>query len=306
MKHDEFVRYVMADLALCSDFFRHFMGELENDLDFSRIKAEDGTFVSSSLRKLMTDLQFQVPWHKQDEVLVSILLEHKAAWSQRPGSASLPFQLRSQEMALLQRFAQRYPGRKLPVVLLVGLFHGPSPYSGPKTVAEFMEGPPNLIPERWKHQDMLLIDLNRLDESKLRTGKLSLFLRILKTIYDEDFIEKYRNMLPELRAFDQREEDREFLIALNFYLLSCARWESLPDFKEIAVKSYSDVVGGAVMTLADILKREGREQYLHQGIEKGIHQVVEKMIRKGLDWDEIAELSGLSHEKIALIANRAS
>ncbi len=60
------------------------------------------------------------------------------------------------------------------------------------------------------------------------------------------------------------------------------------------------------MTLADILKREGREQYLHQGIEKGIHQVVEKMIRKGLDWDEIAELSGLSHEKIALIANRAS
>ncbi len=318
MKHDEFVRFAMIDPVLYTAFFRHFLGDLEKDIDFTRLKPEPGTFVSSALNKTITDLQFQVPWQEQDDVFVSILLEHKSAGSVRGGSSCLAFQLRVQEVALLQRFARQHPGQKLPIVLLVGLYHGPRPYSGPLKVADIMAGPPNLMPPRWNNQDMLLIDLCQIEEQALGKGKLALFLGVLKIIYDADFVDKYKQMLPKLQEYTAEHEDTEFLIALNHYLLSNARWESLPEFREVAIKSYSEEVGGAIMTIAELLKKEGQDQARKEGrlegrkegrIEgrvEGRAEVAMTMLSKGLDWETITDFTGLTHDELALIASKAS
>ncbi len=298
MKHDEFVRYAMSDPALCAAFFKHFMSELAGVLDFDQLKQENGSYVAANLRRTITDLHYQVPLQEDNEVRCAILMEHKSGGSARPGTSSLVFQLRVQEVALLQHYSRENPGKKLPIVFLVGLYHGPRPYAGPRTVAELIAGPPDLIPARWSQNDTLLIDLNQFDESKLEEGKLSLFLSVLKIIYDADFIDKFKAMLPRLKNYDVSHEGREFLIALNHYLLSNARWESLPEFREIAVKSYSEEVGGAVMTIAELLKKEGRTE--------GRMEVAKTMVRRGMDWETIADITGLPQETIAMLAKQAS
>ncbi len=302
MKHDEFVRYVMTDPRVHIPFFRLFLQDLERHLDFDQLRMESESFVSEELSKLVTDFLFQAPWREQEELFISILFEHKSEGSARGEPVSLVYQLRTQEMAFMQRYVRQNPGKKLPIVLLVGLYHGSRPYRGPRTVAESMAGPAELIPPRWRHEDVLIIDLSEWDEQTLGEGKLAMFLKVLKIVYDRDFVSKYKQMLPLLKDYDAKGEDRAFLIALNKYLLTRAHWENLLEFRKIALESYSEEVGGAVMTIADLLKKEGRQE----GVQEGVERVASTMIRKGLDREAIAEFTGLTLNQIAMIAQRAS
>jgi len=58
------------------------------------------------------------------------------------------------------------------------------------------------------------------------------------------------------------------------------------------------------MTLADLLRQEGREEGRKEGIKKSIESVVEKPIIKGLTTEDIAEITGLNREQIEEIRKR--
>ncbi len=287
MKHDEFVRYAMLDPELVKAFFKRFLGHLEDHVDLDGLKMTSESFIDEKLRKLLTDLVFLAPLKDRSELHISVLMEHKSEGAARhPG---MVFQLRAQEMAFWQRFVQQHPGQKLPIVLLVGLYHGRRPYAGPKTLAETMDGPEDLIPDRCKSEDVIMIDLAQLPGESLREDKLSLFLKVLKHIYDSDFIDCFKELTPTLQKLSRDHRKTPFLIALVTYLLSSARLENMTEFKEIALKSFSEVVGGAFMTLADMLRDEGRQE----GIQEGSQKIAINLLREGMDLRTIARVTGL-------------
>ncbi len=140
--------------------------------------------------------------------------------------------------------------------------------------------------------------LAELDESGLPMDKLGLFLRVLKHIYDENFLEIYENLVPALQALDRTEGDRGFVIAVNRYLVTSANMENLAKFSEIAVKSFSEETGGAAMTLSEVIQREGEKRTMEK--------IVKNMLKDGFDYQTIARITGLSHEEIDLLTKKAS
>lgn len=57
-----------------------------------------------------------------------------------------------------------------------------------------------------------------------------------------------------------------------------------------------------VMTLADILREEGKEEGKEEGIRKAKQAVVKNAIKEGMDFRLIEKLTGLSRQEIEEIA----
>ncbi len=287
-KHDEFVRFVLSDLKVAAAFFQTFLADKAKDLDLQHLSMASETFIDHNLTKNLTDLFFKVPWRERGQVHISLILEHKSEGAARGRGENLILQMLYQEMQYYKYLLRTQPNKKLPVVLLVGLYHGSQPYTGPRTMADCLEGPPDLIRARWQQEEVVLIDLAELDEQNFEEGRLSIFLRMLKHIYDPDISGCYLSLLPELKKLDQNPSDRTFLIALNNYLLSSAKVENVDAFHELALKSYSEEVGGALMTMAEVLTQRGIEKV--------------DMLNLGIDIPFIASVTRLSAEHIAQLA----
>lgn len=297
-KHDAFVRLVLSDLQTARAFMQHFLGPTAGQLDLAHLELRSDTFVDENLDKTATDLLYQVPWRNRSDAYVAMIVEHKCEGSARASGEHLPLQLRGQELDLLRQHRRNHPNDPLPLVFLVALYHGAKPYRGPRTVGESMALPPDMVPVRWKHQDMILIDLAVLDETDLGQDKLGLFLRVLKHIYDDNFLEIYQGWVPALQALDNSVRDRSFVIALNTYAVTSAKMENQAKFAEIALKSYSTETGGATMTLYEVLQTEGRNSEREK--------IVRNMLQKGIDHETIAACTELSVEEVQLMAKKAS
>ena len=139
--HDLFSRRELADLVLASELFSKFLKEdLRRHLDLERLVLDKETYVDEDLDELICDVTYRVPCRDRD-AFVSIILEHKSEGMARSGGSNLPFQLRSQEHAVMKHYRRNHPKGKLPIVILVVLYHGKSTYKGPRKVSETMPGP---------------------------------------------------------------------------------------------------------------------------------------------------------------------
>jgi predicted transposase YdaD len=297
-RHDAFVRMVLSDLNTASAFMRLFLVPIAEQLDLTQLELRSDSFVDDNLDKTATDLLYHIPWQDRSDAYVAMIVEHKSEGAARASGEHLPLQLRGQEIDLLRQHRRNHPKDPIPLVMLVALYHGAKPYRGPRTVGESMALPAKWIPERWKHQDMVLIDLAQLDETELAQDKLGLFLRVLKHIYDDNFLEIYQSLIPALQSLDNAPADRSFVIALNKYLVTSANMENMARFAEIAVKSYSEETGGNAMTLYESAKREGEKQ--------NQEKIVRNMLQRGFDYQTIAEITSLSLEEVAVMAKKAS
>jgi predicted transposase YdaD len=297
-RHDAFVRQVLSDLNTAREFMRLFMKPVVEHLDLSRLEMRSDSFVDENLDKTATDLLYHAPWQDRSDAYVAMIVEHKSEGAARATGEHLPLQLRGQEIDLLRQHRRNHPKEPIPLVMLVALYHGAKPYRGPLTVGESMALDEQWIPERWKHQDMTLIDLAELNDAQMTTDKLGLFLRVLKHIYDDNFLELYQKLVPALQKLDQSIADRSFVIALNRYLVTSANMENMAKFTQIAVESYSEETGGIAMTLYESAKREGRN------LER--EMIVRNMLQKGLDYETIAFYTALSVEEVQMMAKKAS
>jgi predicted transposase/invertase (TIGR01784 family) len=78
------------------------------------------------------------------------------------------------------------------------------------------------------------------------------------------------------------------------YLSIGLRPPTQQDLDELAVQSFTEETGGKVMTIADQLRKEGRQE----GIQKATERFVLKMIQAGEDIATISEYTGLTSAEI--------
>ncbi len=60
------------------------------------------------------------------------------------------------------------------------------------------------------------------------------------------------------------------------------------------------------MTIAELLRKEGRTEGLEQGEREGRMEVAKTMVHRGMDWETIAKYTGLPQETIAMLAKQVS
>lgn len=293
--HDRFVRRCLDDLDLAKSFFRKFLSPkyIENiDMDGLKPGGKD-SFVGKDLNEVTTDLFFQAPFHDRPAYL-SLLVEHKSEGAARGDGPILPFQMRNQEIMIMDYGRRNHPKKRFPLVHMVGLYHGDRPYSGPLSVGEHIDAPENLIPDRWR-EHMVLIDLSAYrDEDLLVDGKLGVFLLVLKHIYSTDILQTLESLSPYLRKVEEGHGD-EFILTLFRYLYEAAKVENQAAVNHIAKKAFTREMGEKIMTIA--------EKLIEEGLEKGRIKFAKKMIAKGDSIENIQEMTELSLEQIQALQN---
>ncbi len=59
-----------------------------------------------------------------------------------------------------------------------------------------------------------------------------------------------------------------------------------------------------LLTVEDMVRRDGIEIGIEQGMEKGIESVAERMLQEGFKEESIRKCRGLSEERITYLKNR--
>ena len=290
--HDHFVRYCMGHLDLARAFFRFFLnGEVSETIDLGGLATTGENYVNKELKEIMTDMVYTAPY-LQNQAAICLLVEHK---SRDSGDIPAVFQMRNQEVFVMDRF---YGNNKTyPCVVLICFYHGERSFNGPMSVAEKMDAPPHLIPERWKEK-MNLIDLNQYsDELLMRQGKLGAFLMVLKHIFDKDVIETVKKLIPMLQEVDAARDGWEFLKAVLAYLVAGTQGKIVANLNEIAVQSFGEQVGGIVMETNSRLWAETQKAE-KRGEKKKTEEFALKLIDDCVDTETIIRYTELSLDDI--------
>jgi predicted transposase/invertase (TIGR01784 family) len=294
--HDRFVRHCLDDLEVAKGFFRLFLKPKPKDeIDIDGLQPCQTSFISPELKQMTTDLLYHAPIRNHHGFL-SLLVEHKSEGAARGDGHILPFQMRFQEMMVMDYGQRNDPDRCYPLVYMVGLYHGDRGYSGPKSVSERIKAPESMIPERW-HETIELIDLSGYtDEELLADGKLGVFLLVLKHIYASDILQTLELLAPQMQRIEQEHGD-EFLGTLFRYLYEALKLENHKPVNQIAIKTFSKETGDKMITIADSLREEGlKEGELRKSVE-----IVKNLISKGFTDDLIQDVTGLALEQIQAI-----
>jgi len=160
----------------------------------------------------------------------------------------------------------------------------------------------------------LLTDLSRFTNEEIKEGvfeslKTKVTILVMKNAFDEELLLKIFIDCLELDSlYFTEEKGLPYLEAVLRYLF--ANVEKVP-IEEIQKKIAAISVRGGefAMTLAEKLvekgklegKLEGKTEGIKEGELKGKIETAKRMKEKGFDFNTIADITGLSHEKIEKI-----
>ncbi len=302
--HDRFVRFAMSLPDVAVAFLKKFIDEEHRrQLDLDHLTLSKDTFVDQKLAESLTDMLFSVPYRGMD-ACIQILMEHKSQGAARAAKCNLPFQLRFQEVKIMNSFWQH--SGHFPRVFLLGFHHGNKQYTGPLSVGEKMLCPEWDIPLRWKEK-INLVDLACFEDDALRdSGKLGIFLLVLKHIYDPNVVQIMSGLAAQMREVEKEDNGADFLVSVFTYLYQVASMDNREQIEKIALESFTEETGGRIMTIAEKLLKEGMEKGLKEGMEKGRKEGMEKgcetvalnMLKEGADLAFILKVSQLSPEQL--------
>jgi predicted transposase/invertase (TIGR01784 family) len=143
----------------------------------------------------------------------------------------------------------------------------------------------------------LLYDLSHYSHRDIRgEGELRVFLEIVSSFFRDDFEERFKDALILLEKLRKQQKGIEYFETVIRYIINAKESMGVNDLKGI-VKSISTERGEEVMTIAEQLKKEGEEETKLE--------IARRMLKKGMDVEDIKDITKLSKEEIKEIKGKA-
>lgn len=107
-----------------------------------------------------------------------------------------------------------------------------------------------------------------------------------------------------LKDLEDKQTGIEYFETVILYILSAAKNLTRKDMETIARSLENNYPEGSeiIMTLADMLREEGKEQGKEEGIRATKEAIVKNAIKEGMEFRLIEKLTGLSNQEIEEIA----
>jgi predicted transposase/invertase (TIGR01784 family) len=258
--HDTFFRRLFGRPEVAAEFFRLYLPpEVVAELDLSKVKLEDASFVDEKLREHFSDLLFRVGLKRGGEAYVYLLLEHKSAPDERVA------------LQLLRYVAQawdRLPA-PLPLIVPVVVYHGAAPWRVDKSLSGLFD--PAVRGTVWRRYlpdfEYYLCDLSRYSDEELKGAEgLAAALKLLKHIFRSDLPEKLPEVFIETVRDLPEERARDQVRTMVSYLTESERVSEV-QISEALLTAKTE--GGRMETVFDRLEKELIQRCLLQGREEG-------------------------------------
>jgi len=256
--HDKVFKRVMTENILPEAVRKHLVLE--------EIFYEKDTFIHPHLSSYYSDLLTSVPI-KGGGITARIyfLFEHKSF-----GGHSTPIQMLRYMLEIWDKYDReiRKPGECLPVIIPVLIAHARDGWKY-KKVSDYINFPSEDFKAYVPDFDFVLYDAvteNPDDYEFVETLKALLF--IWRHYYSPDFMEHLVTVFRFINRTFPEVKFKDFVITLMEYLSAVRGEEEFIDIQEIARNEFQG--GDELMgTIADMFRREGREQGIVLGRQEG-------------------------------------
>ena len=297
--HDKLFRAVFGAPAEAAGLLRAYLPEpLAVELQWSRLTLQDATFVDEQLRDSESDLLFAIDRAAGDPpAWLYVLLEH-----QSQPDRWMPFRLLKYCCRIWDRDRRMHPRERglRPIVPLV-LYQGRGRWSHSPELAELFAVSVREWPwvPRFSH---LLIDQSFVGPDEVRgtlQGRIAQLMMMAPFRHRQEALRSAVHLLAELLPTGDRDAVRTFVM----YLLATQDRDTALAFVEDLGKAVSEP-GGDMMTYAEELIREGREEGLREGELRGQVGTIEKLVQAGVQWSVIESATGVDRDALRALKQR--
>ncbi|WP_194762020.1 Rpn family recombination-promoting nuclease/putative transposase [Pantoea ananatis] len=308
--HDATFRQFLSQPTIARDFMAlHLPAEFLALCDLDTLKLESGAFVEEDLRQYFSDILYSLKTTSRDDGYIHVLIEHQSSPDRH-----MAFRLMRYAIAAMQRHLDA-GHKKLPLVIPILFYSGkrsPYPYST-RWLDEFS------IPafaSRLYSNAFPLVDVTVIPDEEIVGHRSMAALTLLqKHIHQRDLAELIDKLAPVTLA-DYLSSSQ--VISLVNYLLQAGETADADLFvRTLAqrVPQHED----ALMTIAQQLEQKGIEKGLEEGLQLGEQRglvkgrsegersaalkIARTMLQNGLPPSLVAEMTGLSDDDLAQIAD---
>jgi|SRR5690625_675154 len=197
---------------------------------------------------------------------------------------------------------------RLPLIIPLVVYHGSPRWNVETTLGGMITGYKELPGDVKKFvpdYEYLIYDISNYTDEEIK-GEAR--VRILITMYRDvqkakdvkELLETIDKALQYLQELDDKQTGIEYFETFMRYIFSVAKNLSREDIDEIIGKIENIYPEGSelVMTLADILREEGKEEGKKEGKKEGIKEVALEMLRKGFAVELVAEVTHMDVKEI--------
>jgi hypothetical protein len=271
--HDSGYKLLFSHPAMMADLLRGFVAEeWVEELDFTTLEKQSGSYVSDDLRPRADDVVWRVRWRDR-WLYVYLLLEFQSAVDPFMAVRLLVYVgLLYQDLI---RAKQLTPEGRLPPVLPVVLYNGRPRWTAATEVAELLVPPPAGLAGYQPRLRYLLLEENRFTEADLAPMRnlVAALFQLEHSRGPEELQQVVERLVEWLQAPEQASLRRAFAVWLRDVLLPVR----LPGVRIDAVLELSevrDMLAERVMEWT----REWKQQGLDEGLKEGESLMLQRLL----------------------------
>ncbi|HHV07275.1 MAG TPA: Rpn family recombination-promoting nuclease/putative transposase [Firmicutes bacterium] len=299
--HDKFFKETLGKVAVAEDFLLNYLPpSIKSIVDITSLEPQKDSFISRELQESYTDLLFKTRI-KQYEGYIYFLFEHKSY-----PSRDIAYQLLRYMVDIWAAKIEKEGLEHLPIIIPLVVYHGQQNWRIKTTLGALIPGYEQLsedvksfVPD-YKY---LLYDVSEFTDDEIKgQAQLKILLTMFRDIHRnrEGVIQSILRSVGYLQELEDKQTGIECLKTMMSYVFGVGKNLGRTDVDRIIKEIETTYPEGseAVMTIAEMLRAEGREE----GREEGRLEVVKNAIKEGMELALISKLTGFSKEEVEKIA----
>jgi len=297
----------MAQVVVAREFFEsHLPASLQEQLDFSTLKAEKDTFIDEAFKASEADLLYSVQLHNQSTAYLYLLCEHASTVDK-----NIAFRVLVYLVNIMKHHVAQHPDQPLPVIIPLVLYTGKPTWTAPLDIFPLFGEQEALARSVWPPAYQL-VDIHRCSDDELKQRDFSgLIEYVFKNAQTRDVHKFLENAFPWLAQIAQKNSQQAILLGQNlvFYIAGINKHLDKTTFNQLAEQHLTATpLRSTMMTLAEQWKEEGRsevmaraEQWKQEGRQEGEVLLLKALLirRFGpLPAEYVARLESASSEQL--------
>lgn len=282
--------------------------EITKFLDTGTLRLEKDSFIDNKLKESFSDLLFSTDIDGR-EGYIYFLFDHKSYPDKAVGLQLLKYMAEIWNTKIKKEKVKSVP----PVIPLV-IYHGTSGWHIEKMLGGMISGFNNFPPILRKYTpdyEYLVYDLTNYSDEEIK-GEAR--VRILFTLFRDvrkvenvyELLDIINKAVTYLRELEDKQTGVEYFETLMRYIFSAAKNLTGEDAGKIADKVGKTYPEGSevIMTLAEILREEGKKEGMELGAKQEKLQLATNALKEGMEIELNEKLTGLSRQEIEKIERR--
>ena len=315
--HDALFKQFLNHPETAKDLLNiHLPAALRKECDLSTLKLESGSFIEDNLRPYYSDVLYSLKTSQGDGYIYA-LIEHQS----RP-EKNMTFRMFRYAIAAMKQHLDA-GHEHLPLVIPLQFYHGKvSPYPYDMNWLHGFKNP--LIAQQLYTQPFPLVDVTIMpDDEIMQHKRIALLELVQKHIRQRDLLDFTEQLVTLLHKGYTTDEQVHSLMS---YMLQVGETEDL-DLLIRKLTSAAPEHEETLMTIAEKLRREGRQEGIQLGKTKGrqegiqlgeikgrqegrqegrqdtLNEMARNMLLNGMDSASIIEITGLTTEELNLLSH---